>query len=383
MNSSYHVVHIITGLDLGGAETALYRIVSQLSTHGFQSSVISLLDTGFYGRLLNAKGVPVYTLGMRRRRPRWTQIRQLAMLLDSLQPDIVQTWMYHADLLGGLVAKHITHCPIVWNVRHSNLEPTVNSWRTRFIVRLCALLSSHIPTRIIYNSHAGEKIHTQLGYAAEKTVIIPNGFDTDLYRPDMQAKLDVRNELGLSSDTRLVGLMARFSPLKDHATFIKAARQLLQQHPDTRFILCGNDVTWENPKLVGLIQEMGTSEAFKLLGSRTDMPRLLAALDVLCSSSIGEGYSNVIGEAMACGIPCVVTDVGDSAQIVGDTGLVVPPRRPELLAAALSDLLSLPQETYARLSEQARKRITDHYALSMVVQTYAELYRSLLHNKTG
>jgi glycosyltransferase involved in cell wall biosynthesis len=214
-------------------------------------------------------------------------------------------------------------------------------------------------------------------------VIIPNAFDLENFRPDPPARQSVRQELGLSPEAPLIGLINRFHPMKDHNNFIQAATLLLKSLPEAHFLLCGGGVTWENSELVGWIKAGNLQERCHLLGHRDDIPRLMAALDIVSlSSSGGEGFPNVIGEAMACGSPCVVTDVGDAALIVGETGVVVPKKDPQALAAGWHKLLlDLTREERVQLGLAARRRVTEQYSLNMITQQYQRVYASMV--KTG
>ena len=209
-------------------------------------------------------------------------------------------------------------------------------------------------------------------------VVIPNGFDLAAFRPDPPARWSVRHELSIPAETPLIGLVGRFHPQKDHQTFVQAAAWLHTRLPETHFLLCGDGITWENPTLAAWIETAGLRPCFHLLGRRDDIPRLTAALDLASSSSAyGEGFSNVIGEAMACGVPCVVTDVGDAALLVGSTGRVVPPRTPQALAQEWYALLALEREGKEQLGRAARQRIEAHFSLPAIVARYEALYAAL------
>jgi len=236
-----------------------------------------------------------------------------------------------------------------------------------------------VPRRIVSCSETARRIHASLGYAAEKMIVIPNGFNLEQFSPDEQAGGSVRQELGISADAELVGLVARFDPQKDHYNFVQAAAGIKVSLPQAHFLLCGDGITWENHLLAGWIDAQGLRDHFHLLGRREDIPRLSAALDVACSSSAyGEAFSNALGEAMACGVPCVVTDVGDSAYIVGDTGKVVAPNDPQALAAAVVELLELPHDRRRELGQAARRRMQQRFDIQAVVNQYEQLYGSLL-----
>ena len=218
-------------------------------------------------------------------------------------------------------------------------------------------------------------MHTALGYDPEKMVVIPNGFDLDLFKPDLEGGASIRQELGIPEDTMLIGLAGRFDPQKDHHNFIKAAALLPKEILNVQFLLCGDDITWGNRELAQWIDEAGLHRCFHLLGRRNDISRIMTALDIASSSSYGEGFPNVVGEAMACGTPCVVTDVGDSALIVGDTGIVVPPGDPDALALAWKELNEIGKDKRRELGCDARLRIRENFSLPSVVKQYEDLYK--------
>lgn len=372
------VVHVISGLDTGGAEMMLYKLLSRADRARFSPAVVSLTRDGAVGDKIRALGIPVHALGMTRGVPNPVGVLRLAALLRRLRPGLVQTWMYHADVVGGLAAKFAGGMPVVWGIRQSNLDRPGTRRGTILTARGAARLSRRLPAAIVCGSEAARRTHEALGYAREKMVVIPNGFDLDAFAPSARVRTEVREELGLGEDVPLIGLAARFDPQKDHRNFVRAAGLLHERLPQAHFVLCGEGVSWQNNQLIHWIEEAGVRGNCHLLGRRADMERINAALDIAASSSWGEGFPNVVGEAMACGVPCVVTDVGDSAQIVADTGRVVPPRDPGALAGAWGELLALPAEARRALGLAARRRIEQHYSLGAVVTQYEDLYDRVL-----
>lgn len=373
-----HVMHIITDLDLGGAEMMLLRLLSRMNREEFHNEVVCLTEGGVIADRIRALGIEVTGLGMRRGMPNPLALWRLAVQLKKRRPDVVQSWMYHADLLGGLAAKLAGGYPLVWGIHNTALDSETCRCSTRMIARCCASLSRRLPQVILSCSETAREIHVRLGYAAERIRIIPNGFDLECFRPDPESRRSVRQELGLPSDAVLAGLVARFDPQKDHRNFIQAAGLLHQRHAEVHFLLCGTRVTPDNSTLSAWIAEAGIGAQCHLLGARDDVPRLTAALDVACSSSCGEAFPLVVGEAMACGVPCVVTDVGDSALLVGDSGKVVPARSPEQLAGALTFILELTPSQRQDLGQKARQRIVEYYNLSDIVSRYESLYREVV-----
>lgn len=372
-----NITIIITGLNTGGAEVMLLKLLERLSPR-FSIHVISLTDIGPIGQRMKSLGISVTALNMIRGVPDPIALFRLSQLLRRQKPDIVHTWMYHADLLGGLAARLAGVPSVIWNIRHSDLSKEKTKITTRLVAGLCARLSSAIPDCIECCSMVAQDIHIALGYAPGKFVVIPNGFDLESFQPDLKARKSVRQELGIADDKPLVGLIARFNPQKNHLGFFEAVSHLHQKKTDVHFLLAGRDIDNTNNELVESIHQANVNHVTHLLGLRNDIPRLMASLDVLVSASTyGEGFPNVLGEAMACGIPCVTTDVGDSAYIVKHTGKVVAPDDMVGLSMALDNLLSLPLAERSKLGQQARLRIRENFKIEQVVNLYQSEYQRL------
>jgi glycosyltransferase involved in cell wall biosynthesis len=368
------LVHVITGLKTGGAEMMLYKLLSHIDRNKFDCQVISLTDKGVIGPKIQALGIPVFSVGLRNSLPNPIGFFRLVIQLKKHQPDIVQTWLYHADLLGGLAAKLIGVKKVIWNIRNSNIDASINKWHTRMTARFCALLSGWLADGIICNSDRAAKVHQALGYKKSLFHHIGNGFDLAMFSPDDTAKTTLCKQLDIPEDTRLIGLIARFDPQKDHQNFIKAASYIVKIFTNIRFILVGTNIDHHNKQLQKWIEEIGHSDLFLLLGERNDIPHVNAALDIACSSSLGESFPNAIGEAMACSVPCVVTDVGDLKKLVGDTGFVVPKDDPEALANALIELLIKPEAFRENMGKLARQRIEKSFSIKSIVSEYEQLY---------
>lgn len=375
-----NIVFVITNLNIGGAETMLYKLLKHIDRNRFKPSVISLVGLGEIGPQIKALGIPVFVLGLNSRLPSPIIIFRLYCLIRRLNPDIVHTWMYHADLLGGIAARLAGCKRIIWGIRHSNLSFSKNKFSTLLVVRLCAFLSRYIPSRILSCSEFAKDIHISIGYSADKFHVIPNGFEIDRFFPDCSSSLSLRDELGLPPQAQLVGLFARYDPQKNHLGFLKAASVVNSRLPNVHFVMAGYLVDNLNVDLINVISLYGLHEYVHLLGRRSDVPHLMASLDVLASSSYGEAFSNVLGEAMSCGVPCVVTDVGDSAAIVGNTGRVVPPGDMVGLGAALVELLSLSTVRKSALGLQARSRVKALYEISHIAGLYESFYEQVLLN---
>jgi glycosyltransferase involved in cell wall biosynthesis len=367
---------IITGTDVGGAQAMLYNVITRLSPT-FEPHVISMIETGSIGYKLRALDVPVESLNMRPGMPNPVALIHLVRQLRRLKPDVVHTWMYHADLMGGIAARLAGGSALAWCIRHSNLVPANNRPQTLAVVRANAFLSHRVPDRILCCSEAARNSHVAFGYAPEKIVVVPNGFDITRFKPDPNARLSVRAELGLPLDTALVGSIGRWEPQKNHAGFFSAAAELHLRRPDVHFLLAGQGVDGGNQTIQRALAANGLASVTHLLGQRNDTPRVIAALDVLASSSHGEAFPNVVGEAMASGVPCAVTDVGDSSYIVGDTGRVVHSGDMDGLAHAIDSLLEMSVEASRTLGARARARAAEHFEIGKIVRQYEAFYEEL------
>lgn len=364
------IMHLIPGLEVGGAERSLVRLVEALPRPAFDCTVVSMTDAGVLGAQLE---VPLTTLGMRRGRPSLAAWQALRALIRIQRPMILQTWLYHADLLGLAATVWNRDIALCWNLRCADMDLSRYRPLTRWVRSILALGSAR-PQAIVANSEAGREFHTALGYRPRRWAVIPNGFDTRVFSPDSKAREEIRRELGIPSEALLIGLVARTDPAKDHEGFIAAAARVLATRPDVRFLLVGSGVS----QLCELVAAHGIANAVRLVESRADVARVMAALDIGClSSAWGEGFPNVLGEMMACGVPCVTTDVGDARLLLGDTGRVVRRRSPDAFAAALLELAAMDSAARMRLGAQARSQVERHFGLASMTSRYAALYREI------
>ena len=373
------ITHLITDLEIGGAEMMLYKLLSHMDRSRFRNLVVSMTEKGPLSSKIKELGIPVFTLGMKFGVPNPLGLCRLLRLLLKQRPVILQTWLYHADFLGLLAGKIARLPRIIWNVRCSDMDMRHYSKFSTLVIRALAALSP-IPEAVIVNSEAGCEFHERLKYRPRQWVLIHNGFDLDRFSPNSGARTKFRQELRLPRDSILIGLIARLDPMKDHVTFLKAAYLLLKNDSRVHFVLVGSEVSWENLELLAGIRSAGSGKHFHLLGEREDVPRIMAALDIATSSSTSEGFPNTIGEAMACEVPCVVTDVGDSAFLVSDTGKVVPPMNPEALAEGWQQMIELGEMGRRQLGAAARQRIKEHFNLSAIVERYEKFYLESVAN---
>lgn len=370
------VLHVISDLSTGGAEMMLYKFLSRSDRKRFSPVVLTLKDRGELRKRIEMLDVPVYSLAIRYGVPTPISIWRLIRLLRQVKPDVIQGWMSHGNLtaqLGRLFSPG--RVAVVWNIRQTLDSLHREKPLTRLTIRLGALLSGK-PDVILYNSRTGLAHHEAIGYRVDRTLLIPNGFDVTQFAPSAVARHSVRAELGVAPATLLVGCIARYHPVKDHPNFLQAAATLLKTLPGVQFVCVGKGVDWDNNALRQLVRELKLTGRVHLLGERHDIPRIAAALDIAVSSSFDESFPNVVGEAMSCGVPCVVTDISDLPRIVGDTGKVVPPRDFGAMATALRELVEIGPRGREALGRAARARIEDCFHLDSVVAKYEALYEA-------
>lgn len=382
MSSRITVCHLITGLDTGGAEMMLLKLFAPLRARGFESRVISLTDTGALGHRMQALGVSVTALGMRPGRPTPKGLMRLIRAVRASHPALLQGWMYHGNLAASLVG-HFScpGVPVAWNIRQTVYNLNLEKSLTRWVIRVGAW-ASRSPSVVLYNSRLARTQHEALGYEQVRGQVIPNGFPLDQFTPSSEASRNLtRAKLGLTAGQVAVGLFARVHPMKDHGNFFAAARQLVALNDRFTFVLAGAGADELNQDIAAWVAQHHLTGRVRLLGEQTDMAALLAAMDiVVLSSSHGEGFPNVLGEAMACGVPCVATDVGDCAHIMGDAGRVVPPRNPDALARAIGELAVLNEQSRRALGRNGRAIVEAKYSLERVADDYATLYRALINS---
>jgi glycosyltransferase involved in cell wall biosynthesis len=370
------ILHVIAGLNRGGAEATLVRL--SLSDADNVHVVVSLMSGGAYGEELRSAGIPIYELGFRRGAVTASGVKDLYRVLRQEKPDIVQTWMYHADVVGGLVAKCAGVKRIVWGIRNTLLDPTAGNWPTRTVARTAAVLSHLIPSVIVSCSRQALLQHASIGYRPSKLVYIPNGYDLGRFAPDSHVRRSVRESIQVAESDFLLGMVARWDPQKDHATLFNAAGRLSARiRSRWRLVLIGPDMVPSNKPLMELINDAKLRANSILLGPRSDVPELMKALDVhVLSSAYGEGFPNVVAEAMASGVPCVATDVGDASEIVGSAGWVVPPKDAGGLAEAMVqayEAWSRPDD-WVHISLASRRKVVSDYSVDAMVYRYRQVW---------
>ncbi|WP_019141891.1 glycosyltransferase family 4 protein [Noviherbaspirillum massiliense] len=374
------IIHIITGLDVGGAESMLKRLIeSHLGNKTFRHMVISLTTIGKVGQQLQALGIEVQALNMHSPLAFPRALWQLVRRIRALRPDIVQTWMYHADFLGGIAARLAGNRHVIWGVHSTELK-TGEAWTTQLVQKLCAWISEFVPHTIVCVAEAAKKAHIRAGYDARRMIVIPNGFDVSRLVATAEQRAVMRTECGFGEKDVVIGSLGRFHAVKDHHNFVRAATLLANRYPHVRFLLVGRDLVPANRELARWITETGHPHRFVLLGERADVPVCLAAMDMLCLHSRTEAFPLSVGEAMAMGLPCVVTDVGDAAVLVKDTGVVVPRENAAALAQGLENLLTMTPAMRQKLGQKAKARIYEEFTMDRARQRFEAIYGHLAGN---
>lgn len=377
------VLHIITAMNVGGAETMLCKYLENNSADGTTHVVLSLMKPGPKAAGIKALGIPVYTLGMKRWFPTPFEALRLVRLVNVIGPDLLHGWMYHGNLAASFAHFALaSNLPLVWNVRHSLADTRRESWRMRMLLKLSAAIS-HRPSAIVYNSAAATIQHREVGYSSKNEAVLPNGFDFDLFRPNGEARKRLNLEYGIDQDAVLVGKVARLHPMKDHGMLVKAVALARAQGHDLHLLMVGEGLATPPQDLKDQINSLLPPDRITLIGARSDVADLLPGLDILAlSSAWGEGFPNVIGEALACQVPVVATDVGDSASIVADSGVIVLPGDTEAFANALAEVAALGPEGRRSLGFAGRNRAKEHYGLKEISARYDKLHNDLIATRT-
>jgi glycosyltransferase involved in cell wall biosynthesis len=381
LQESLRILHVIDGIGIGGAESVLLRLLEGLQANGHHNAVVSLMNPGRLSERLASTGAVVEGLGFARGRLPGPASLRLRAPFRTHRPDIVQGWMYHGNLAAS-VGRWVAGCtaPMVWSIRSTlsagpGPDPEFKP-HTRLAIRLGAVLSAQTAA-IVYVSEKSTAQHERIGFRQERSVTIRNGIDCERFRPDREARTRLRGQLGLPQHTPLVGLFARWDPVKGHVHLLAAARRLLEEGRSIHLVLAGSGIEPGNRVLTDAIEATGVSPHVSLLGERDDIEILSAALDVFALPSLKEAFPNALGEAMAAGVPCIATDVGDCAWMLDDIGYIVPPGDPVTLAAGLGRLLEMTFEERQQIGAAARRRVLQNFSLPQMIRQYEELYLGL------
>ena len=370
------ILHVIAGLQVGGTETALLRLVQNSDGRLLKHWVISLTDRREQLVAFLAAGADVTILDLSPSRPSLVQIWRYLRAVQRCRPDIIQGWMVHGNLFAW-VGRTFAYrkAKLAWNLRHAPSGAGHEKLMTRLLTRAVGLLSCSVDI-LVSNSHTGLSEHRLLGYRARGEVVIANGFDPDRFRPDTSVRHNTRSALGLGTSV-VFGIVGRVHPAKGYEIFIEAAKRFAANTHDARFVLIGRGTNDPDCKLAALIEDAGIGDQTVRLGERHDVDRLLPALDVLCIPSLYEGFPNVVGEAMATALPCIASGVSDVPMILSDTGIIVQPGDPEELYAAMVRLADMSPELRAAMGERARNRLLQNFTMTKNIATYTQMYISL------
>ena len=373
-----HIFFLIRSLNVGGAERQLVELVKGLDKTRFNITVGLFYNEGpLIKELEKLGGVNFISLN---KSGRWDLLRfsfKLYSLLRKLKPDIICPYLIDANLAGLITGRLAGIHKVVWGLRASNMDVKHYHWLFALSLKIGAWLS-RFPDALIFNSYAGMEFHNSIGYSNNRMVVIPNGIDLERYVPDPEVGKKVRSGWGVKEKNILIGLIGRMDPMKDYPTFLKAASILAKEREDVSFVCVGDGPVDYRQYLISFGEELGLSTRLIWAGLRNDMQSVCNALDIASSSSAyGEGFPNVIGEAMACGIPCVVTNVGDSAEIVGDTGVVVPTKNPQALADGWHTMIHRLHNNTMPFQEMARNRIVSLFSSEMLVRKTSDFLLSL------
>jgi glycosyltransferase involved in cell wall biosynthesis len=370
------IVHVITGLEDGGAEGVLYRLL-KYSNSSYDYFVISLTSKGKYGDLIEGLGVKIFCLNMARGTINVSSIIKLYRLIKKNKPDVVQTWMHHADLLGGLVAYFAGVKQIYWNLRTAELHSKKTKLLTRIVVLLCSMLSYIIPTKIVSCSSRAIQVFKNAGYA-DKFILIPNGFDTNKFSWDEYERKKIREEWLVKKNDFVIGMVARFDPQKDHENLLNSILLLQKKIPNFKCILIGKNISQSNPDLVNMINKNNLNNIVLLFGQQMNIAKIMNGLDLhVLSSLYGEGFPNVLAESMSCGTPCIATNVGDAAEIVGELGWIVEPSDSLSLSDSIFKAYTIKKtdpDSWTFLRKKCQLKVKDKYDLRTMYKGYSSLW---------
>lgn len=371
------VLHIITGLGSGGAEGMLYKVLKNPSDRNIYHEVVSLKDAGVYGTKIMDLGINVHCLNINRNN---FLINLFQLVKMSKSFDVIDTWLYHADFIGLIVGKLFSNKKLIWNIRHSNLDKNVNKKSTLKVVKINSKLSRFVDI-ITYNSNKAKIVHEQNNYSGKYSMQIPNGFELSDFYFDSDSRESLRNDLVISDIMYVFITVGRWDAQKDYLTLLKSLKELNDTGYQDKYklLMVGTNLDTKNIELENILSELELSkENVKLLGRKDNIYRYLSCADAYISSSVGESFSNSIGEAMACELNCIVTDVGDSAIIVGDTGVVIQPKDYYSLASQMSKFIDVPIQ---ERNKDARTRVETKYNILDVAKKYEKNYTDTLGNR--
>src|SRR5690625_528734 len=372
------VMHVISGLGQGGAETVMFRLLTA-TRYEVAHEVVTLGGMAESGPKLQAEGIPVQAFGLSGRNVLTQGRAPFLRALERIQPDVIQTWMYHSNALASWWAYRAGYKGrIVWNIRNSGKHLEDFSLISRLSLRAGAWLSRRLPTAIVSCAQSAAEQHRRLGFRGPPMTVIPNGIDTVYWQPDATQGQEQRSKMRIRPDMPVLGVVARWHPLKDYPNLLRALGQVVQKYPNVKCLLIGGEVVQTNKELMRLIKEHQLENNVLLLGQRDDVAEWMRAMDIFVLSSKAEGFPNVVCEAMASGVRCVVTDVGDAALIVGNEGVVVAPEDANALAVGIEQAIyELSADVHRQAIETGRKRMQAEFGADQMNAAYVRLWREV------
>jgi glycosyltransferase involved in cell wall biosynthesis len=351
----------------------LFRLLEETRDRMGEMFVLALRKEGPVAHMIRELGIPVFSLGLAADVRQFRALGEVVRIMRAHGPDVVQTWMYHADVLGGLAARR-TGAKVVWGL-HAGAPPGSGllGQRVALGVRICALLSYRIPDRVVASSQEAFKVHRGYGYSKSKLVLIPNGFGGPAFDRVLCRERVIR-ELNLPDDALPIARVGRLHPVKDYSTLLHAFRQVVDRVPDAVLLLIGEGVSELEPQ----ISALGLGDNIRILGPRRDVAEILAGCELSISSSRqGEGLPLVIGESMVVETPVVATDVGDSATLIDDPYRIVSPAQPEMLGNAVVRFLELDRPMREATGARDRQQILKLCSIKSMADSYVRLYEQL------
>jgi glycosyltransferase involved in cell wall biosynthesis len=373
LKNKIKIVFIIVSLKTGGAQSMLLRLLNEIDKNRFNVTVISLTDGGDLGQSVIDLEIPLITANIKKNIFNIFALIKLCKIIQKIAPDVVHTWMYHSDLIGGLLAK-ILHVPrIVWGVRSADFISVDTPLSTKLVVKLCAKLSRSIPNVIIYNSQKGLTYHENLGYTKNKSHVIYNGVDIDRFKPQDINYIKLRRMLSIAENKKIIGIVARYDYLKNHKGFVKMAKFINDCDDSCDFLMIGENIK-DNKKLLSLIEQNNLLKNFHLLDSISNIEDIISGLNAVVITSLSEAFPNVMIEAMACGIPCFSTDVGDVEQLTYDREWLVSVEDMEKLANVCVQYLDLDAIVQKNIKENMIKYARKNYSSKIIVERYEAIY---------
>lgn len=363
-------MHLIPSLGSGGAEAMLTKLITKNKEKNVSMIVVTLLNNDHFYKEIKNSGTKIYKLNIFGGLLGPFKIFYLIKIIFREKPDILQTWMYHCDFIGIFIKIIFPKVKVVWNVRHSNLIKKVDKNTTIHLAKILGFLS-FVPNHIICGSQAAAEQHIKLGYKKKKIIVIPNGFDTNIFSPNERLRNNTRKDLGVGENMFLIGHIGREKKIKNQKSLIDAFSSIHIKHKNTMLILIGKGIKekYSNHPLV-------KEKRIILLNEQKEVQQYLRAFDLFVLPSLSEGFPNVLGEAMSCGVPCVSTDVGDSAKIVGNPNLIAQRNSTINLSDKIQYWLNLTYSEKENLKKVSRERILNFYSIEKVVEMYLNAYRN-------